>query len=211
MINTIKKFEENVPIESDWVDIFGWIGVSEEGIIWLWSDWPEGASHKKQKSYGKDPIPGTSWLSLKMQSLAVVQWTRLKSVWDEIGRGHKIVGQCKVFGFIFSVIWNHWRALSTRVTSSGLCFKRLTLTPLWRMNFRGAWWEAERPTGTLQPSRLETVVAWTRVHEESSFNKKESLGVRFVWEGEEKGDVGTRAADIFSYVLWIWDLEARNE
>lgn len=47
MINIIKKFEENVLIESDWVDIFGWIGVFEEGIIWLWFDWLEGVSYKK--------------------------------------------------------------------------------------------------------------------------------------------------------------------
>lgn len=38
-----------------------------------------------------------------------------------------------------------------RLTSSSLCFKRITLTALWEMNFRDAWWKAERPSGPCNP------------------------------------------------------------
>ena len=61
---------------------------------------------------------------------------------------------------------------------------------------------SERSFRTLQPSRLETVVAWTRVHEISSFNKKERPGVRFVWEEVKTGNVGAGTTDIISsYML----------
>lgn len=35
MTDAIKELEDNVLIESDWIDIFDWIGASEEGIICL--------------------------------------------------------------------------------------------------------------------------------------------------------------------------------
>lgn len=61
---------------------------------------------------------------------------------------------------------------------------------------------SERYFRTLKPSRLETVVACTRVHEISSFNKKERPGVRFVLEEVKMGDVGAGTTDIISsYML----------
>ena len=61
---------------------------------------------------------------------------------------------------------------------------------------------SERSFRTLQPSRLETVVAWTGVHDISSFNKKERPGVRFVLEEVKMGAVGAGTTDIISsYML----------
>lgn len=61
---------------------------------------------------------------------------------------------------------------------------------------------SERSFRTLQPSRLETVAAWTRVHDISSFNKKERPGVRFVLEEVKMGAVGAGTTDIISsYML----------
>lgn len=81
--------------------IFDWFGLSEEGVIWLWSDLLGGASHKKLTCYGQDPIAGTTWLSSKMQRVAIVQWMSLRTVWDEIYRDHKIADQSMVLGFYF--------------------------------------------------------------------------------------------------------------
>lgn len=47
IVDAIKEFEENVATESDRIDSFDRVGLSEEGIIWLRSDELEGDSHTK--------------------------------------------------------------------------------------------------------------------------------------------------------------------
>lgn len=103
MIDAIKEFEENAPLESDSknIFIFDWFGLSEEGVIRLWSDLLGGASHKKLTCYDKDSIAGTTWLSSKMQRVAIVRWMSLRTVGDEIYRDHKIADQSMVLGFYF--------------------------------------------------------------------------------------------------------------
>lgn len=103
MIDAIKEFEDNAPLESDSknIFIFDWFGLSEERVIWLWSNLLGGASHEKLTCYGKDPVAGTTWLSSKMQRVAIVQWMSLRTVWDEIYRDHKIADQSMVLGFYF--------------------------------------------------------------------------------------------------------------
>lgn len=57
------------------------------------------------------------------------------------------------------------------------------------------------------PAGLETVVAWTRVHKENRFNKKERLGVRSAWGGRrwvmwEQGQQTSSLLTCFEGEIW---------